>query len=134
MVDFQSGALTIREETVHIGELAERTALSLRTIRHYDSVGLLHPSARTEGGFRVYSEEDYERLLLIRQARSLGFGLEEIAEMLDVLTSRSPGTPEAAKAELASMLREAMARREALASDLGRADQFIAVISNRMAG
>lgn len=119
---------------MHIGELAERTALSLRTIRHYDSVGLLHPSARTEGGFRVYSEEDYERLLLIRQARSLGFGLEEIAEMLDVLTSRSPGTPEAAKAELASMLREAMARREALASDLGRADQFIAVISNRMAG
>lgn len=118
---------------MHIGQLAERTALSLRTIRHYDSVGLLHPSARTEGGFRVYSEEDYERLLLIRQARSLGFGLEEIAEMLDVLTSHGSRSPQAARDELESMLREATARREALASDLGRADQFIAVISDRMA-
>ncbi|WP_309476712.1 MerR family transcriptional regulator [Arthrobacter sp. ISL-95] len=57
---------------MHIGELAHRTALSLRTIRHYDRVGLLHPSARTEGGFRVYSEEDYERLLLIRQVKVPG--------------------------------------------------------------
>lgn len=119
---------------MHIGELAERTALSLRTIRHYDEVGLLHPSARTEGGFRVYSEEDYERLLLIRQARSLGFGLDEIAEMLDVLTSRRDAPRGVVSADLEPILREAMARREALASDLGRADQFIAVISDRMAG
>ncbi len=117
---------------MHIGELAERTALSLRTIRHYDEVGLLHPSARSEGGFRVYSEEDYERLLLIRQARSLGFGLEEIAELLDVLTSRTTTSP--AGADLESILREATARREALASDLNRADAFIAVITGRMAG
>lgn len=117
---------------MHIGELAERTALSLRTIRHYDEVGLLHPSARTDGGFRVYSEDDYERLLLIRQARSLGFGLEEIAELLDLLTSSA--RPPRAGADLKPVLREAMARREALASDLGRADQFIAAISGRMAG
>ena len=119
---------------MHIGQLAERTALSLRTIRHYDEVGLLHPSARTDGGFRVYSEDDYDRLLLIRQARSLGFGLEEIAEMLDVLTSRREAPRAVSSADLEPILREAMARREALASDLGRADAFIAVISDRMAG
>lgn len=119
---------------MHIGELAERTALSLRTIRHYDEVGLLHPSARTDGGFRIYSEDDYERLLLIRQARSLGFGLEEIAVMLDVLTSRRDGPRAVASADLEPILREAMVRREALASDLGRADAFIAVIGDRMAG
>ena len=117
-----------------MGELAERTALSLRTIRHYDEVGLLHPSARTDGGFRVYSEDDYDRLLLIRQARSLGFGLEEIAEMLAVLTSRTDAPRAVTSADLEPILREAMARREALASDLGRADAFIAVISDRMAG
>ncbi len=44
--------------TMHIGELADRTGLSNRTIRHYDEVGLLHPSGRTEGGFRLYTDTD----------------------------------------------------------------------------
>lgn len=41
--------------TMHIGELADRSQMSLRTIRHYDEVGLLKPSGRTEGGFRLYT-------------------------------------------------------------------------------
>ena len=47
--------------TMHIGELAERTGLSLRTIRHYDDVGLLPAAARTDGGFRLYTEADCDR-------------------------------------------------------------------------
>ena len=45
---------------MHIGELADRAGMSLRTIRHYDEVGLLVPSGRTTGGFRVYTAEDLE--------------------------------------------------------------------------
>ena len=59
--------------TMHIGELADRSQMSLRTIRHYDEVGLLKPSGRTEGGFRLYTERDFTRLLVIRRMKPLGF-------------------------------------------------------------
>ncbi|WP_017887467.1 MerR family DNA-binding transcriptional regulator, partial [Curtobacterium flaccumfaciens] len=52
---------------MRIGELADRTGLSIRTVRHYDDVGLLHPTGRTEGGFRLYSDDDLHRLLVIRR-------------------------------------------------------------------
>ena len=42
-------------ETMHIGELADRTGMSLRRLRHYDEIGLLTPSGRSEGGFRLYT-------------------------------------------------------------------------------
>ena len=79
--------------TMHIGELAERTGLSLRTIRHYDDVGLLPATARTEGGFRVYSEADAARLMLIKQMKPLGFSLEEMAEILGLLDRGGPPGP-----------------------------------------
>ena len=77
---------------MHIGELADRTGLSLRTIRHYDDVGLLPATARTDGGFRVYSEDDFERLMVIKQMKPLGFSLEEMAEILGLLAN-GPGAP-----------------------------------------
>lgn len=49
-----------------IGEVAERTGLSLRTIRHYDECGLVVPSERSQGGFRMYVEGDIARLLVIK--------------------------------------------------------------------
>lgn len=118
---------------MHIGELAARTALSSRTIRHYGDVGLLHPSARTDGGFRIYSEQDYQRLVLIQQARTLGFSLEDIAWMVETLTSCSGGASGHRDEELEWILQETTLRRQALASNLGRADAFIAVINDRMA-
>ncbi|OIH94586.1 MerR family transcriptional regulator, partial [Curtobacterium sp. MCBA15_001] len=77
-------------DTMHIGELADRAGMSLRTIRHYDEVGLLVPSGRTAGGFRVYTERDLERLLVIRRMKPLGFSLDEMGDLLrivDVLPS-----------------------------------------------
>ena len=82
-------AKTGSTSTMHIGELADRTGLSLRTIRHYDDVGLLPATARTDGGFRVYSEDDFERLMVIEQMKPLGFSLEEMAKIL--ACSRSTG-------------------------------------------
>ena len=113
-------------DTMHIGELAERTGLSLRTIRHYDDVGLLPATARTHGGFRVYSEDDFERLMVIKQMKPLGFSLEEMAEILSLLTER-PGPPASAR-RLTEFLEQAAHQRAKMARNLAQADDFIAML------
>jgi len=70
---------------MQIGEVAERTGLSLRTIRYYGEVGLAEPSARSQGGFRLYTEPDVERLKLIMRMKPLDFSLEEMGDLLGVL-------------------------------------------------
>ncbi|GGI68931.1 hypothetical protein GCM10007175_02070 [Pseudarthrobacter scleromae] len=117
--------------TMHIGELAERTGLSLRTIRHYDDVGLLPATARTEGGFRVYSEDDVERLMVIKQMKPLGFSLEEMADILELFSSQETGSAGDAQAKLAAYLEKAVAERAKMARNLAQADQLIERLSGR---
>lgn len=69
--------------THQIGEVAEAVGLSLRTIRHYGEVGLAPPSGRSAGGFRLYTDEDIERLALIKRMKPLDFSLEEMRDLLD---------------------------------------------------
>ncbi len=120
----------ISNRTMHIGELAERTGLSLRTIRHYDEVGLLPATGRTEGGFRVYAENDVERLTLIKQMKPLGFSLEEMAEILDILSALESGAESgrAGQERLAEFMTRAKDQRAKMARNLSQADDFI----NRM--
>lgn len=66
-----------------IGELARRTGLTVRTLHHYDEIGLLSPAERSDGGHRVYDEADVQRLYRIVSLRSLGFPLDAIALALD---------------------------------------------------
>jgi DNA-binding transcriptional MerR regulator len=66
-----------------IGELARRTGLTVRTLHHYDEIGLLSPAERSDGGHRVYDEAGVQRLYRIVSLRSLGFPLEAIAQALD---------------------------------------------------
>jgi DNA-binding transcriptional MerR regulator len=66
-----------------IGELAKRTGLTVRTLHHYDEIGLLSPEERSEGGHRVYGEADVRRLYRIVSLRSLGFPLDAIGAALD---------------------------------------------------
>jgi MerR family transcriptional regulator, thiopeptide resistance regulator len=66
-----------------IGELAKRTGLTVRTLHHYDEIGLLSPAERSDGGHRVYDEADVQRLYRIVSLRSLGFPLDAIADALD---------------------------------------------------
>ena len=73
-----------------VGELAERTGLSVRALHHYEEIGLLVPSGRTEAGHRLYADGDVMRLQQIASLRSLGFSLAEIREFLDA-PSFSPG-------------------------------------------
>jgi len=116
---------------MHIGELAERAEMSLRTIRHYDEVGLLVPSGRTSGGFRVYTEQDLERLLVIRRMKPLGFTLDEMAELLrvvDGLAAKAPGEAPALAARLDEFLVDARARHAKLVERAGMAEEFIGTL------
>ncbi len=72
-----------------IGELERESGVSKRSLRHYDEIGLLVPSQRTDAGYRLYSRDDLRRLHSILLYRSLGFGLEKIAEILAVTRSDS---------------------------------------------
>lgn len=67
---------------MRIGELARQLDLNPKTIRYYESIGLLPQPARTAGGYRVYDEADRGRLLFIRTAQRFGLSLDEIAEIL----------------------------------------------------
>jgi DNA-binding transcriptional MerR regulator len=65
-----------------VGEVARLTGVTVRTLHHYDEIGLLSPGERTAAGYRRYSESDLERLQQILGYRELGFPLEEIATIL----------------------------------------------------
>jgi DNA-binding transcriptional MerR regulator len=65
-----------------VGELAKRTGMTVRTLHHYDEIGLLSPSRRTAAGHRLYGEDDVAKLQQVASLRSLGFPLEEIRELL----------------------------------------------------
>ncbi len=73
----------VDDKHMQIGEVAARTELSLRTIRHYEETGLVIPSARSQGGFRLYTETDIARLMVIRRMKPLGFTLDQMRDLLD---------------------------------------------------
>ena len=73
-----------QEAYLQIGEVAERTGVTQRTLRFYEEKGLLRPPTRMDGGFRLYSEDDVGRVEHIRQLQNLlGVTLAEIKEMVD---------------------------------------------------
>jgi DNA-binding transcriptional MerR regulator len=65
-----------------VGELATRTGLTVRTLHHYDTIGLLKPSARSDAGYRLYSQEDVGRLHAIQALRHMGLSLPDVGDML----------------------------------------------------
>ena len=69
--------------TWKVGELAKRTGVTVRTLHHYDQIGLLKPTGRTDSGHRLYSGSDLKRLQAIASLRYVGFSLDEIGQCLD---------------------------------------------------
>lgn len=67
-----------------IGQLAKLADVTPDTVRYYEKQGMMDHDIRTEGGFRLYSEQDLQRLCFIRYAKQLGFTLETIAELLSI--------------------------------------------------
>jgi len=128
---------------MHIGELAERTEMSLRTIRHYDEVGLLKPTGRTEGGFRLYTHDDFVRLMVIRRMKPLGFSLDEMAELLRVVDAldtgdgsvagegSEPAAHDATRERLEAFIEQTVERRARLERQLAMADEFLELLRSR---
>jgi len=74
-----------RAEPLLIGKLAGRTGVNIETIRYYERVGLLPPPPRTKGRHRTYDERDIQRLCFIRRSRELGFPLDAIRTLLQLV-------------------------------------------------
>lgn len=119
------------EASLQIGEVADAVGLSIRTIRHYDELGLVVPSGRSPGGFRLYTGSDVERLRWVKRLKPLQFTLEEIQELLATLDGVGAGTASAVDiarlAEFAASaeercvdLRRQLALAEELAGELRR--------------
>lgn len=79
--DKHTSKMDARELTV--GVVAGMVGVSIRTLHHYDQIGLVEPSGRTPAGYRVYDDTDVERLHQVLTYRELGFSLEQIATLLD---------------------------------------------------
>ncbi|MET7421101.1 MerR family transcriptional regulator [Dactylosporangium sp. NPDC005555] len=71
------------EDNLTVGRTAELAGVTVRTLHHYDEIGLVRPSTRTAAGYRAYSAGDVDRLREVLAYRRLGFGLREIADLVD---------------------------------------------------
>ncbi|MFE3636577.1 MerR family transcriptional regulator [Streptomyces cellostaticus] len=123
---------------MQIGEVAARTELSLRTIRHYEEAGLVVPSARSQGGFRLYTDSDVARLMVIRRMKPLGFTLEQMRDLLhatdrlDFDGDLSAEERERCVERVRGFERAAAERVADLRTQLTRAEEFAATLRERL--
>ncbi|MBA2951282.1 MerR family transcriptional regulator [Streptomyces himalayensis] len=126
------------DKHMQIGEVAARTELSLRTIRHYEETGLVTPSARSQGGFRLYTESDVQRLMAIRRMKPLGFTLDQMRDLLDATDRLDTGADlnsderEALVTRVRTYERAAAGQVEKLRVQLTRAEDFAATLRARL--
>jgi len=97
-----------------VGELARRTGLTVRALHHYDSIGLLHPTGRSDSGYRLYSRDDVERLHGIQALRRMGLSLADVAQLLDGGAVTLPALLERQIGTLDQEIAHAQALRERL--------------------
>jgi DNA-binding transcriptional MerR regulator len=114
---------------MHIGRVADAIGLSLRTIRYYEEIGLVKPSGRTAGGFRLYNDDDVDRLLLIKRMKPLGYPLEEMARLLNLIDALagvedSTMSPDDALAEVQSYAEAVQQRIMELRTKVEYAQEF----------
>jgi DNA-binding transcriptional MerR regulator len=115
-----------QERRWSIGEMARDSGLTVRTLRHYDQIGLLAARERTDSGHRRYSENDLWRLLRIRALRRLGLSLEDVRRVLDAPAD----DPEA----LQGVLRAELDRLESKAVELAGTIAQVRKLLDRMDG
>lgn len=121
---------------MQIGQVSARTELSIATVRHYDEVGLVTPSARSTGGFRLYTESDVERLLVIRRMKPLGFTLAEMKELLDSLDAlNARGTSQKQRGAAARYLQQCQSKAHDSAAKLRKqlayAEELMQLLASR---
>jgi MerR family copper efflux transcriptional regulator len=131
------GAVTdsTRAGLLQIGQVAERTGLSLRTIRFYEENGLVVPTTRSEGGYRLYSDADVARLEVIKRMKPLGFSLDEMQQLLTLLADLAAAGEherEALLDRLRMFHEAATARVTALREQLAVAEGFAASLAEHL--
>ncbi|KPC85890.1 MerR family transcriptional regulator [Streptomyces sp. NRRL WC-3753] len=123
---------------MQIGEVAARTELSLRTIRHYEETGLVIPSARSQGGFRLYTDNDVARLMVIRRMKPLGFTLDQMRDLLaatdrlDTGDNLDPAEREVLLQRVREYEQSTAEQVEKLRVQLARAEDFAATLRARL--
>lgn len=118
-----------RENGVNIGEAARESGVTAKMIRYYESVGLLAPRGRTESGYRVYGAEEVHSLRFIRQARRLGFLVDDIRRLLALWHDRSR-----ASAEVKSIALEHVAELDQRIAELSQMRDTLAHLASHCQG
>ena len=117
---------------LQIGEVAEATGLSLRTIRYYEEVALIPAPERSPGGFRLYTDAAVARLLAIRAMKPLQLSLEQMRELLDALDALAISP----SAELRDVVRGyadlVAVRRDRLRATLTETEAFHTALTDRI--
>ena len=125
----REGAFTDATPLRKIGEVAERTSLSIRSLRHYDELGLASPSAHSPGGFRLYTEADVERLLTIRRMKPLGFPLDRMREFARAVDRLHDDPRDAEATDVVESIRvETAERLRKLRKHLAYAEEFADIV------
>ncbi|HVR31398.1 MAG TPA: MerR family transcriptional regulator [Acidimicrobiia bacterium] len=129
----------MQEQHHQIGAAAEAVGLSLRTIRYYEEIGLVTPTGRTDGGFRLYTDADIDRLRLVKALKPVGMSLETMGELLiraDALEAAiDSGTEvESAASAFEEVLAVARRRCDEWEDRLGQARQVLAAFDRLTPG
>ena len=74
---------------MNIGTAAKKSGIPAKTIRYYESIGLIPPAHRTDSGYRSFGQMDIDTLYFIQRARSLGFSVKDVARLLDLWRDRT---------------------------------------------
>lgn len=128
-----SRQLSRDQQTLQIGEVAARAGLSLRTVRYYEEVGLVLPSGRTEGGFRLYTDEDVQRLRLVKMMKPLDFSLEEMRDLLELRERVEAGERDPALVDRLTMYAALASERcERLRLQLEQAERFARALTTEV--
>ena len=122
---------------LQIGDVATLLDLSIPTIRHWDEAGIAVPSARSPGGFRLYTPDDVQRMRFIKRFKPIGFGLEAISEVLaarDGLPAAGPDERARLVAVLNDYIAQAEERMTKLRAQVADAEAFITELRSDVAG
>ena len=128
--DVTETASGARAPMMQIGDLALRAGTTTRTIRYYEELGIIEPEERSEGGFRLYSEDQLRLLTIVQGLKSLGFDLERIHGLLALRTSLGTGgeLAEAMARMLADQQREIKQKIEQYQEVKRRNDQALEML------
>jgi MerR family copper efflux transcriptional regulator len=114
---------------MNIGDAARATGVSAKMIRHYEQIGLLPEAQRSFSGYRQYGDKDLHTLRFIRQARQLGFGIPQIATLLDLWRNRDRPS-----AEVKALAQSHIGELDARIAELQRMRATLAALSHACHG